>query len=264
MKSIIFTGILAISPIMTVVADGAPEYVAPKDNHAEMQPSIPIKPIYEHRVNFGLFNLGYERIALDSIYTGFEAKIGSFLANEKNKNNVLNNYVSGEVRLGYNHSLGEVDNVAGYGGIGFSLFSIEKEQGKLRNWNYGTIGVKYLHQFGEIFEMGLHFKGHMSISQKRYVSEKIEKKPEIKKLESPEGSILPIAAIKFANQDTETNLTAVKVTDSRFVIQMGLPMIWHIGAQKNWEIQFEPYYMQIPNKKLAHIIGSNIAVGYRY
>lgn len=257
MKKVMFAAALLTSPLIGLIAD-------------EGETPTPLVPVHEHRINFGLLNIGYERIQPNSVYTGLDAKIGSFIHNEKEKSQILNNYVNGEIRLGYNFLLNPVDSLTGYGGVGFSVFSVEKEEGKLRSWNYGALGAKYFHQFGEIFEMGIHFKCHMGISQKRYIAVKTKKaKTEVlgtEKRDRPETEIVTSVtpAIKLQSENTETNLTAVRVSDSRFIIQLGLPLVWHVGAQKNWEFQFEPYYMQIPNKKLAHIIGSNIAVGYRY
>lgn len=254
MKNIVIAGIVGLSPFITLIADG------------NVNPP-PLVSIHEHRVNFGLLNLSYERIQPDSIYTGIETKFSSFLLNEKDKSKSVNHYLNGEIKLGYNHQLTEVDSITGYGGVGFSAFSVENKEGKLRNWNFATIGVKYLHQFGEIFEMGLHMKGFRSISQKRYAHQKVKDiDAEIPKVIEEEGSLPRIEMIRFQSEKDhgKTNLTAVKVNDTRFVVQIGIPMIWHVGANKNWEIQFEPYYMQIPNVDLTHIIGSNVGIGYRY
>lgn len=246
-------GLIALSPFVSLFADGKSD--------------LPPIPHHEHRINFGLFNIGYERIQPDSIYTGVDMKVASFLLNEKDNSNTLNHYVNGEIRLGYNHQLDVADCVTGYAGVGFSVFSAEKQEGKLRNWNYTTAGVKYLHQFGEIFEMGLHLKGHLSLSQKRYIATKA-KKPEMKQpdffiFDDPESPRIE-ANEDISEGSRKTSLTAVNVDDSRFIVQIGVPMIWHVGENKNWEIQFEPYYMQIPNKSLTQIIGSNLSIGYSY
>lgn len=254
MRKVVFASMLAIGPFVTLMADGIPE-------------TDRLIPGHEHRVNFGLLNIGYERIKPDSVYTAFDANVSSILLTEKDNSKSIDHYVNGEVKIGYNHSLTFNDNLIGYGGVGFSIFAVEKQDGKLRNWNYGMLGVKYLHQFGEIFEMGLHFKGHMSISQKRYAAAKVKKvQPELVEETTDETELPILPVIKFQNDKGtgKTNFSAVKVNDTRFVMHIGVPMIWHIGANKNWEIQFEPYYMQIPNEKLTHIIGSNVALGYRY
>ena len=279
MKNIVIAGVVIMTPFMNLIADGQPEPI-PKmlitdygNPHATPTSSLtPKLPTHEHRVNFGLLSIGYERIKRDAVYTGFDTKVASILYTENDKSKTLDHYVNGELRLGYNHTLGSFDTIMGYGGVGFSIFSVEKQEGKLRNWNYGTVGLKYLHQFGEIFEMGLHLKGCMSISQKRYEAKKVEKPVlvaedpvELKREDPNTGAIprlVPIFSTRYEKK--RGHLTAVKVNDSRFITQIGLPLVWHIGSQKNWEIQFEPYYMQIPNVDITHIIGSHVTIGYRY
>ena len=232
-----------------------------------------VKPIVirdaEHRFNFGLLNIGYERIAPGSVYTGFDVRMASIMNTDVNKVKNIDHYVNGELRLGYNHQMSDVDRITPYGGIGFSIFSIEKEEGKLKNWNYGLVGVKYLHRFGPTFEMGLHLKGYLSISQRRYQADKPLANATIPRVSITEGELPKIEVIPFANSkggthEGKSHFTAVKVNDSRWLTEIGVPLVWHVGDQKNWEIMLEPYYMQIPNEELTHIIGSRAAIGYHF
>jgi hypothetical protein len=261
MKKIVFAGVLILCPILNLVADSRSESAAILQSH-------------EHKINFGLLNIGYERVKSDSLYTGVDMKVASILQTKESNKNNLDIFMNGEIRLGYNYQMALNDHVTGYGGVGFSLFSFEKQEGKLKNWNYGTLGVKYLHQFGETFEMGVHMKLCRSISQKRYLCEERKSKPkqstkvvpdkdEIDRVILQEGR-LPTFQFMNENVNKTYHLTAVEVNDTRFLMQLGFPMIWHVGSQKNWEIQLEPYYMQIPNDDLTHIIGSNLNIGYRY
>ena len=248
MKRFILAHILALSPFL-LVADGS---------------GIPPTPNYEHRFNFGLLNLGYERILPDSVYTGFDVRMASILNTTDNKVKSVDHYVNGELRIGYNHQIGDMDRITPYTGIGFSVFSIEKEQGKLKNWNYGTIGAKYLHRFGNTFEMGMHLKGYLSISAKRYESKKEESESvSLPYILEEEGKI-PRIAFSNENNHGKNTLTAVKVNETRWLTEIGIPLIWHVGDQKNWEIMIEPYYMQMPNEKLTHIIGSRAEIGYHF
>lgn len=270
MKRLLLGNIVALCPFF-LIADGNCQPPIMPDGKVAYESSyhkINCKAkVYEHRFNFGLLNIGYERISPNSVYTGFDARMASIINTDVNKVKSIDHYANGELRLGYNHQIGDVDRVTGYGGIGFSVFSVEKEAGKLKNWNYGMVGAKYLHQFGPIFEMGLHLKGYMSISAKRYEADKPKK---IKSLVIPKvvkaNEALPqISTIEFVNQNgNESHLTAVKVNDSRWLTELGVPLIWHVGEKKNWEIMIEPYYMQIPNEKLTHIIGSRAAMGYYF
>ena len=271
MRNIVVSGILLLGPTLGLIADDGAFIQAPPK-------VIPINAGIEHSFKFGLLNLGYERIKTDCVYTGVETKIASILNMEDSKNKTLDHYINGEVRIGYNLGMGDLDVITPYGGVGFSVFSIEKAEGKLKNWNYGALGVKYMHKFGEIFEMGLHIKGAMSISQKEYqtFSAPSKKEKSIKfegtgtvgadrtMAHTGDKDIRKPATTTFDNDDGKDHLTAVKVTDSRWVTEIGLPMVWHLGDEKKWEIHCEPYYAQIPNRNLTHVVGSRLALGYRY
>jgi len=187
---------------------------------------------HEHRINFGIVNLGYERIKMNCIYIGADAKLTSFYAVDHKKNDPLNYFVNGELRMGYNHVLSGEDILIPYAGIGFSVFKIEKEDGNIRDWNYATIGMKLFHRFGPIFEMGVHGKGYYSIQQKRV--------------------------------DLDSSKQKRSSKDTRWMVEASIPFIWHIGEMKNWEVQLEPYYLQIPNAKRLHLLGSRLSFGYRF
>lgn len=262
MRNIVISGIFVCLSITGVFADSL-----------EVTVPIVVKET-EHRFNFGLLNIGYERIAANSIYTGFDVRMASIMNTDINKVKNMDHYVNGELRLGYNHQMSNVDRVTPYAGIGFSVFSVEKEEGKLKNWNYGLVGAKYLHRFGPTFEMGLHLKGYLSISQRRYQADKtvanetIANAP-IAKVTEVEGELPKVEVIPFSNDkggthSSKPHFSAIKVNDSRWLSEIGVPLVWHVGNQKNWEIMLEPYYMQIPNDKVTHIIGSRAAIGYHF
>ena len=257
MRNIVVSGILSLGLSSGLIAD-------------ESAPLKPINDGIEHSFKFGLLNLGYERVKTDCIYTGVETKIASILNFENdNKSKTLDHYINGEIRLGYNLGMSEVDVITPYGGIGFSVFSIEKAEGKLKNWNYASLGVKYMHKFGEMFEMGLHMKGSWSISQRQYQtfnSKPVKKEQPTLAVQEAPGDAPAVETVKFHNEDqgTKDNLTSVKVNDSRFITEIGVPMVWNLGEERKWSVHFEPYYMQIPNRKLTHVLGSKLALGYRY
>jgi hypothetical protein len=189
---------------------------------------------HEHRLNFGFLNVGYERIQQNSIYVGADIK-GTFVYTlDGEKEDYIDHFFNGELRMGYNHAFTERDVLTPYAGLGFSVFKFEKKDGNLRDWNYAIIGAKYSHQFGDIFEMGAHLKTYLSIQEKR--TSLIEEKKKYK----------------------------FNIKDSRWMMEASLPMIWHVGATKNWEIQLEPYYMQIPNGKRLHLLGSRLSFGFRF
>lgn len=187
------------------------------------------KPIYENRINFGLLSVGFDRIKTDSIYIGVDAKLTSIWATDNQSKSALDHFVNGEMRFGYTFLLDQKETLIPYVSLGFSVFSIQKKLDNVKTWNYGSFGFRHLHQFGEIFEMGYHIKGYHTIQQK----------------------------IKTING------TKV-IKDNRWMAEIGLPLVWHVGSEKNWEIQFEPYYLQIPNATRMHLVGSKLAFGFRF
>ena len=261
MRKVILSGIVICAPLLSLFADGGPApvaYVPPKSQ--DLRISEKGLPEHEHRVNFGFVNVGYERIKNDSIYTGVETKLTTVWNTDNSKSKPLDHFINWEVRLGYNHSVSDSDIFVPYIGTGFSAFSVQKTDGKVKSWSYGTAGLKYFHQFGPIFEMGIHLKGYLSINQRRNV---------VKTVDTPkEESITTIGIIgdvpEFDNAKTEVKLVTKRVKDTRWISEVGIPFVWHVGEQKNWEIHFEPYYLQIPNAKITHLIGSRLACGYRF
>lgn len=219
----------------------------PFDLYQDMQPYGPKKNKHEHRLNFGFFNLGYERILMDSVYVGADIKGTPFYTLDGTDKHTLNHFFNGELRMGYNFGITNNDTLTSYGGIGFSVFKLEKKDGNIRDWNYATLGTKYLHQFGEIFEMGIHLKTYRSIQEKR--STIIENKK---------------SKVDLTIDNDSVFTQSVSVKDTRWMLEVGIPMIWHLGETKNWEIQLEPYYMQIPNAKILHLIGSRLSFGFRF
>lgn len=260
MKKIALAGIMILSPIAGLMADGNEAQDGPKI--IKIQPQEVCQEsscLHEHRLNFGFVNLGYERIKTDSIYTALDVKMASILYADQKKTKPLDYFINAELRLGYNHGLSDKDIVTGYLGTGFSVFSIENNVDKIKNWNYGTIGVKYLHQFGYTFEMGVHIKGFISISQKQKVLVPAKPPTTTRSLAATGEAI-----VTFANDGEEETTKLVSVKDTRWMTEISMPLIWHVGETKNWEIQFEPYYSQIPNVKRTHILGSRLAFGFRF
>lgn len=266
-------------------------------SYADLQPSANVH--FEHRLNFGLFNLGYERILPNSSYVGADVKLTPFYTVDGDNKNTFNYFINGELRMGYNHAFNKQDTIIPYAGMGFSVFKFEKKEGKIRDWNYATIGAKYLHQFGEIFEMGLHIKAYRSIQETKHSIVKVKKtKPvehiiinEPTKLQDAMGNKLVIVEGKLqVDKETSVNPPAtrpvteiakpspvnpkpnsetlhsetISFKDASWMMEVSIPLIWHVGETRNWEIQLEPYYMQIPNGKRLHLLGSRLSFGFRF
>jgi len=310
MKKFVLSNIVILFPLILLADNGAcqpPQKLpdgrpAPAASYARIkdEPSIcsgDLQPIakepHEHRLNFGFMNLGYERIMPNSTYVGADVKLTPFYNYDADSHHTLNYFINGELRMGYNHSFTKNDQLIPYGGIGFSVFKFEKKEGKIRDWNYATAGAKYLHQFGEIFEMGLNVKAYRSIQEKRTSVVKAKKKKphpviintnKVKmqdkmgnklilvngKLQVDKDNVImqPIPEVpQLPNPETviaKLEAKTVSFKDASWMLEVGMPFIWHLGETKNWEIQLEPYYMQIPNGKRMHLLGSRLSFGFRF
>jgi hypothetical protein len=253
MKKILISGVVFLLPLLNLSADTIDDF---KIIETQIKASrVSENAEHEHRINFGFLNLGYERIKDNSIYTGLDVKMTSVLYSDANKKDPLDYFVNAELRMGYNNALSESDRITPYLGIGFSVFSLQNKVDKVKNWTYASIGAKYFHQFGPIFEMGIHIKGNISINQKRRV---------LKEVEVVVSQDTPVYDSEPTSTFTKTETKLVSVKDTRWMSEIAIPFIWHLGNEKNWEIQFEPYFSQIPHAKIANLIGSRLICGYRF
>jgi hypothetical protein len=186
-----------------------------------------ITPLKDHRINFSLLQVGYEHLKPNNIYTGADVKINSIWNSDKKMKS--DHFINTEIRMGYHKQFGERDSLIPYAAIGFSVFHIQKGNEYLRDWSYLAVGTKYFHQFGETFELGLHVKGCRSLQEKHFIG---------------------------SNTFSRNNLN--------WSYEIGIPLIWHFGETRNWEFQFEPYYLQIPNVQKTEYMGTRLSFGYRF
>jgi hypothetical protein len=255
MKKTLILCVMLLIPFINLIADeGCYIHLIPNQIE-DLKISQNTKKEYEHRINFGFLNLGYERVKTDSIYTGLDVKMTSVLYSDAKKKDPLDYFVNAELRMGYNHAFSESDQIIPYLATGFSVFSLQNKVDKVKNWTYASTGIKYFHQFGPIFEMGLHIKGYISINQKRKVLKEVEV---IVSQDTPVYDSKPTATF------TKTESKLVSIKDTRWMSEIAIPFIWHVGDEKNWEIQFEPYFSQIPNAKITNLIGSRLTCAYRF
>jgi hypothetical protein len=290
MRYFVLTNIVILLPLILIADGAAPNasFTTIKEKFSGLQ--TPEKPKHEHRINFGLLNLGYERILRESFYVGADVKFTPLYSLDRKKQNSFDHFVNGELRFGFNQPIFENDLFIPYFGVGFSVFKFEKKQGNLRDWNYATIGLKAFHKFGEIFEMGLHVKTYRSIQEKRTsiikkrkpqnttiiiindktkMQDKMGNKLVIKngKLQPENSNAEVVAQQTFQEPEIITEKSGSKTIsfkDASWMVEIGLPLIWHLGQERNWEIQVEPYYMQIPSGKRMHLLGSRLSFGFRF
>lgn len=185
--------------------------------------------LHPHKMNFSFTQFGYEYIKKDDLYCGADFKITP-IWNLKNKTVDKHEYWSNiETRLGYNFGISEKHSLIPYGAFGYSHFNLVKQNWDLKQLACFTLGIKSLHTFGPVFEMGLHLRSHRNI------------------------------LINYSIDGYK-----VAADNSDWKIEIALPCIWHMGDTKQWEIQFEPYYLQLPTSNNGEFLGSRLTFGYRF
>ena len=46
--------------------------------------------------------------------------------------------------------------------------------------------------------------------------------------------------------------------------EIGVPLGWHIGTTKRWDIQLEPYFLKLDFSEVQNIYGTRLLFGYRF
>ena len=184
-------------------------------------------PLKEHRLNFSLLQFGYDFLKKDTVYTGFDLNLTP-IWDINDKDLSRRNYsLSGEFRLGHHLGITPKDSLITYGSIGYTKFHRDYIQ-YLKEHAYFGVGAKFFHEFGPIFQMGVHVKGTRSL---------------LNEYEIP------------TYNERESN---------KWGIEVGLPVAWHLGENRDWEIQLEPYFTHVACAGKLEFIGSRLTFGFRF
>jgi hypothetical protein len=46
--------------------------------------------------------------------------------------------------------------------------------------------------------------------------------------------------------------------------EIGVPLIWHVGSAKRWDIQLEPYFFTLDFSGVQNMYGTRLLFGYRF
>lgn len=46
--------------------------------------------------------------------------------------------------------------------------------------------------------------------------------------------------------------------------EIGVPLAWHVGATKRWDIQLEPYFLKLDFSETQNMYGAKVLFGYRF
>lgn len=198
---------------------------------------------HPHKLNFGITQFGYEYHKEDALYAGVDFKLSplvnldsessgpkEFSVDEKDTDfSELDYWTNMEIRLGYNFSLGNIHNVVPYISVGYSHFNFTNKDFELKQLGYLSFGLKTYHTVGPIFQIGTHIRTYRNLM------------------------------VNY-NALGRTYASGKK----EWKVEFGLPLIWHVGDTKQWEILLEPYYIQLPTTYNAEFLGTRLTFGYRF
>ena len=176
-------------------------------------------PAYSHRINFELPRLGYEHIKPDAIYVGAECwYLWGFYSNGIK-------FVLGEAegRVGYNFSLNSSNTLTPFiGGGYFKSFQPNKKQ----EIAYSSLGIRYEHVFGIVFNLGLNLEGMLGYS---------------------------------------INNKHPSWGDPIWGVDVGLPLTWRFTKTRRWDFRFEPFFTGwLGQNREVFFAGARSAFGYRF
>jgi hypothetical protein len=192
---------------------------------------------------FGGLRLRYEYLTPSSFYAGvdlFSAVTNkSFHAKYKKYHFHVNNGITGfgnfEFRLGYTFSIrhGMLTPFLGMGAYSFG------NNGRYFHFRESMVyyagGLRSLFQLNSLFSIGWNlkvFRTDDTVQKFKYI---------------------------FAGR-------RIKRTehDNMWGGEVGMPLVWHVGSSKRWDIQLEPYFLKLSFSEVQNIYGARLLAGYRF
>ena len=46
--------------------------------------------------------------------------------------------------------------------------------------------------------------------------------------------------------------------------ELGIPLVWHIGSKKHWDVEVEPYFLQLDFSETQNVYGTRLLFGYHF
>ena len=100
---------------------------------------------------------------------------------------------------------------------------------------YYTGGIRSLFELSRLFSLGLNLK--------IFRTDDTEQK------------------FKFLFMDHRTKRTEY---DNMWGGEIGIPLVWHVGSTRRWDVQLEPYFLKIGFSEVQNIYGTRLLFGYRF
>ncbi len=208
---------------------------------------VEVEETFKSNGYFGGGRLGYEHLKKDSIYFGIDGTFAAGRVKDKIEAKATVKDVAAELTIGPSHDrtalFGNAESRIGYtfGGNSFTLspfvgsgWSYQKFDTKSdiwADWFYGTAGFKSNFDVTDIFGIGLNAKAVYNFA---------------------------------ANAHTPVGKAIMDGVDRTWGYELGLPLTWHLGESKNWDIQMEPYFSQLSTKLGDKQAGARLMATYKF
>lgn len=210
--------------------------------YADEKPPKKVIPAYEQRINFSFLKLGYEHIKPDTFYVGAECSLFEG-AGVRSDGQVLVLWKADAV-VGYNFSPNPLNTLTPFiGGGYFEIFDFDKKQEvyyysglgyKFETFDsyehlkigYYSLGLRYEHAFGTIFNLGLNLEGLLGYS--------------------------------LNNKHTSWG-------NPIYGLDIRLPFTWRFTKKRCWDFRLEPFFtVWFGQNREAFFGGARSTFGYRF
>lgn len=184
------------------------------------------KPPYYHRLNFSLSRVGYEYIKPESLYVGGEAWMMLCYGSFPFERTMA----EAEVRTGYNFLLNEEDRFTPVIGLGYFQ---NRGLGGCRDSKHheDKQGLWYI-TLGALYEHQFNNVFDLGVNLKGLLGHCTGKK---------------------------------RWGDPVWGFDLSLPLTFHFGERRNWDIRLEPFYIQMFGPRKTHdFAGGRSSFGYRF
>ena len=197
---------------------------------------------------FGGLRIGYDYLEPQSFYFGTEGLIAkggsstkieelhkSYFFSSKGQGSIHTSplFAHLEQRFGYTlqSQIAPSLTLTPFGGLGwYYTQTYFHEDSDSANWFYGAVGLRVAEQFSQSFALGFNVKAMYSFAGKE---------------SAPMWSFLVEEQVKNV-----------------WGYEIALPLTWNIGSI--WDLQFQPYLLQIDFNGMIQILGLRIEAGYSF
>jgi hypothetical protein len=192
---------------------------------------------------FGGLRLRYEYLKPKNFYAGLDlfsaVSNKSFNAKYHNihfhQNNNITGFSNFEFRLGYTFDPkhGMITPFLGAGGYYFANYGHHFHFREVML--YYAVGMRSLFELSHLFSLGVNWKVfHTTDTEQKF---------------------------KYLFMG---HIIKSKDHDNMWGGEIGIPLIWHVGSTKRWEIQLEPYFLKLNFSEVQNIYGTRLLFGYRF